>query len=78
MAKSLPFGEIELAPPHLFFGPLSVLEIDTGSVPLNDASPLVAEGHLVVKHPALFPISPPHARFMFERLPRRQRRAPGE
>src|SRR6516165_9735269 len=67
--RPLPFGEIELAPPELFLGSLSLLDIDAGSIPFNDVSPLVAQGHLVVKHPPIFPVSPSHAGFMFERLP---------
>ena len=58
------------------FGPFSVLDIDTCSIPSDNISLRIAEVHAAMKHPAIFPIRPPDTCFMLERLPRRQGRAP--
>src|SRR5271169_4194954 len=43
------------------YGQLSVLDIDTRSVPFNDVSQIVVKRYFPVQEPAIFPISAPHA-----------------
>src|SRR5258706_16323605 len=76
MAQLLCFSQVGLAPPQSIFGAPSVLNIDTRSIPLNDFSVLVEQGHLAVQHVAIFPVSPPHAGFKLERFSASQGRAP--
>src|SRR5208282_3570990 len=58
------------------FGPLAILNIDARSIPLDDVPMLVPDRHLMVKHPAIFPVCPPHTRFMQEGFPTGYRCAP--
>ncbi|HYZ83390.1 MAG TPA: hypothetical protein VE621_03270 [Bryobacteraceae bacterium] len=74
-AKALRFEEIELTSLQFlslflesFFGALAVLDVDTRAVPLDNLSVLVTLGGFVVQHPAIFTISPPHARLVQKRL----------
>src|SRR5208337_1020063 len=54
--------------PELFFRPLAVLNIDTRSIPLNNVPVFVALSDIVVQHPAILSIRPPHTCFMQEGL----------
>src|SRR5260370_21738725 len=67
MAKALRFDQIECASlqlpgaaTQLLFGLLSVLDLDTRSIPLDDSSIAIAQRKMVVQHPAIFPVSPPY------------------
>ena len=65
-----------LALPQRLLAALSLLDVDTGSEPLDDVSKSVTQGDLVMEHPAEFAVSPPHAGFVQEGLPAGQCRAP--
>jgi hypothetical protein len=65
-----------LAPPHGTFGLLSLLDVDTGPIPLDDVARQVAYRHLAMEKPMVFSISPPYARFSFEGFSSRQGRTP--
>jgi len=42
----------------LFFRSLAVLNVDAGSVPLDNLALLIAKRDFVVQHPAIFAVSP--------------------
>ena len=76
VGKALPFGEIRLtslqllgASVELLFGTFVILDVHARSIPLEDLSMFVTERHFAVQHPAIFPIRPSHARFIFEDFP---------
>jgi hypothetical protein len=52
--------EFHLRLTQLLFGPFSVLDLDTGSIPLNDVSPFIAQRHVADQQPAIIPILPPN------------------
>ena len=63
-------------PFNFFLGPLTILNINTRSIPLNYLSAFVALRDFVVQHPAIFTVSSPEPRFMQERFSTGQRRTP--
>ena len=59
-----------------FFRNFALLDFYTRAVPLDDLSRFVAQWFFTMKEPAIFPVSPPHARLANERLSGFKRRAP--
>src|ERR1700751_2844870 len=55
---------------------LSLVDIDTRSMPLDNSSMFVAHREFVVQHPAIFPISPSHSRYCLKGLSRGDRLPP--
>ena len=51
-----------------FFCLLAILDVDTRSIPFDNSAALVAHGHLLVEHPAILPVRPPHAPFEYKGL----------
>ena len=68
MGKALPLSEIKLALLKRLLSALAVLNVDAGTMPLDDVPMLVPHGDLVVKHPAILAVSAPHAGLVYERL----------
>src|ERR1700730_13146433 len=60
----------------LHLGPLSVLDVRNRSIPFDDVSQLVAQRHGAAQEPAVFTVSPAHAKLELGMLPSCQRRAP--
>src|ERR1700682_3379366 len=63
-------------PGQQHLGPLSVLDLQTGSIPFDDVSPLVAQRHVADQPPAIISVRPPHPCFYLHRFPSRQGCAP--
>src|SRR5882724_10996800 len=75
-AQSLCFCQIGLASPQRSLSLLAVLDVGRRSIPLDDISELVPQRHYAQQEPPIFPVNPPQARFLLERLSSRQRCAP--
>src|SRR4029434_7228774 len=58
------------------FRDFALFDFYSGPVPFDDLSRFVAQWFFTMKEPAIFPISPPHARLAYERLSGFKRRAP--
>src|SRR4030095_725979 len=69
-------AEALLARPQPPLGALSILDVDTGSVPLDYARVFVTQRDLGMEHPAKFSVGAPHAGFVQEGLAAGQRGAP--
>src|SRR5437763_3892051 len=65
-----------LVPPQRIFGSLSILDIGTRSIPLDDLSLLIAQRHGADQKPAIFSIGAAQAHFIFVRFPGRHVRTP--
>jgi hypothetical protein len=76
VGKALPLSKIKLALLKRLLGALAVLDVDAGSMPLDDVSQFVPHGDFVVQHPAILTVSAPYACFVQERLTASQGRAP--
>ncbi len=58
------------------FGLLPILYVYARSKPFDDGAVLVAEGILLVDHPAILPVRPADARFFLKGLTRRDGSTP--
>src|SRR6266487_2783811 len=76
VAQSLRFGQISFAAPDGFFRNFALFDFYTRAIPSDDLSRFVAQWFFTMKEPAIFPVSPPHARLANERLSGFKRRAP--
>src|SRR5271154_5740534 len=83
VAKTLPFGEIKLASlqrlgisAELFVRSFALLNIQTRSKPLDNVAALIPERHLVMEHPAVFPICAADASLVVEDLSGREAGSP--
>src|SRR5262249_11934655 len=76
LPETLTLREVDFAAAPLFFGTLPVLDVDAGSIPLNNFSQSIAERDFVVQHPAILTISSTDTRFIEERFAASQRCAP--
>src|ERR1700692_481214 len=68
VAQPLRFHQITLAPPQGIFGAVAFLDVDSGSVPTNNVSQLVAQGHVADQQPAIIPIHSPQPCFTLHRF----------
>src|SRR5580700_10219963 len=68
VGNALPFSKIKLAFLQRFLGTLAVLDVDAGSMPLDDVSLLVPHGNFVVQHPAIHAVSPSDTCLVQERI----------
>src|SRR6266550_2310082 len=50
-----------LAPPQGLFGSVAFLDVDRGSIPLNDVVQLIAQRHVADQQPAIVPVRLPPA-----------------
>src|SRR5206468_10138912 len=62
--------------PIYSFGPLSVVDVGSRSVPFDDVPLRIAQRHSAQHEPAILPVSAPQTCFLLERLSSRQSRAP--
>src|ERR1700730_4198296 len=69
VAEPLRFRQITLAPPQGIFGPMAFLNVDSGSIPTNDVSQLVAQGHVADQQPAIIPVHAPQPCFTLHWVP---------
>src|SRR5260370_36344831 len=52
--------------PDFPLSPLYLLDIDARPIPLDNNPLVVTQCHFAVKHPAVFSVRPPHARFILK------------
>src|ERR1700676_2132214 len=83
VTESLGFGQVGFAPmqllsalQELFLGSLLAINVDTGSMPLDDFSTIAAHRNFVVQHPAILPVSPSYSRRALKSLSRGNRLPP--
>ena len=68
--------EVHLRLTQLLFGLLPVLNLNPGSIPLDDAAQFIAQRHLTDQQPAISSICHPDPYFTLHRLPSHQGCAP--
>src|SRR6266511_1197822 len=76
MTEPLTFCKKRRAPPDGFFRNFAFFDFYARAIPFDDLSRFIAQWFFTMKEPAIFPVSPPHARLGNERLSGFQRRAP--
>src|SRR5215475_11093473 len=62
-------SELHFVLPELFFSPLPIFDVGTGSTPVGDIPMLIAQGFGAEQEPAIFSIEATHARLDDARLP---------
>ena len=71
VAHALGFAPVGLTPSKGLFGPVAFLDVDRGSIPIDDVSQLIAQRHIADQQPAILPVCSPHPCLTLHRFPGR-------